>query len=74
MNNKKAMGAVGFILVVIIFAAIYFVGFAPLVSEMISDSLASSGTTGLVAFVFGNFNLWILLAIIATLFYSGGSG
>lgn len=71
--NKRGMGSVGFILAVIIFSAIYFVGFAPLISEWMSEMITSSGTTGLLAFVFGNFNLWIILGIIGAIIWSANS-
>lgn len=73
MRNKKAMGTVSFILTIVIFSAIYFVGFASLISEWFDEMIASSGTTGLLAFVIGNFNLWIILGIIGAIIWASNS-
>ena len=71
MREKKGMTAVGFVVVTIIFAAIYFVGFAGQISVFLNQLLTTSGTTGIWAFVVGNFNLWIILGIIVALFFGG---
>lgn len=74
MNKKAQQGPVSFIFSVLFFLIFFGIVGGTLLS-LIGLASASVGLSGLEAFIFNNFGLWIILSLILgvfAFFYIGG--
>jgi TRAP-type mannitol/chloroaromatic compound transport system permease small subunit len=62
--NKKAVGMIGFVFFLIAFVFLWIVFLAPYLATISDVLLADGQTTGLLAFVYANFNLFILIGLV----------
>lgn len=75
MVNRKAQGIIGFIFVLIVFVAVYFIWLGGWVKEMGQLAISTGGLTGIEAFFFANLNIVIfiglLLGILGFMYFMG---
>lgn len=62
--SKKAQGAIGVVLLLLVFNIVWFVWLASWISEAGTMAITNGELTGVEAFFFANLNLWILIAEI----------
>jgi hypothetical protein len=77
MNNKKAIGPIGGIMLFMVFIVMWFVWLGGWVAHVGADAVATNGLTGVEAFAFENLNLIIMLVMILAMIgwaYFGGAG
>lgn len=61
--NKKGVGAIGAILLFMIFIAIWFVWLSGWLNEVGAILVATNNMTGLEAFFYGNLNLTVMISM-----------
>ena len=77
MNKKAQVGAIGFILLVVIFVINWAIWLGTWLSEVGQVAIIENNLTGVEAFFFANLNLWVFIALIlgtmGFLYFGGGS-
>ena len=74
--NKKGVGPIGFIALILIFNIIWFVWLGGFIANVGQVAITAGNLTGVEAFFFGNLNLIIfignILGMIGFLYFGGG--
>lgn len=74
--NKKGVGPIGFIALILVFDILWFVWLGGFVADAGQAAIEAGGLTGVEAFFFGNMNLIVLIAnVLGTmgfLYFGGG--
>ena len=61
MFKGKKGGIIGFILVLIIFNILLFLGLGNIISQIGSNAITTNNLTGYEAFFYANLNVWIII-------------
>ena len=76
LQNKKAVGPIGAIMLFLVFLVMWFVWLGPWINEIMAIVVTTTGATGIEAFFFENFNFVILVCLIlgmlGWLYWGGG--
>lgn len=70
MNKKGQVGPVAYVFFLVFFIAIWLLFLGPYLITVGEQAIATGGLTGIEAFVYANFNLWVFLGLtLATVGY-----